>query len=71
LALAAQIECPVYLVHGTADQLISSAHSENIYAALAGEKEIWFVEGARHARSVRVVKREYSERLTRFFNTKL
>lgn len=71
LALAARIECPVYLVHGTADQLISSAHSENIYAALAGEKEIWFVEGARHARSVRVVKREYSERLTRFFNTKL
>ena len=71
LALAAQVGCPVYLVHGTADQLISTAHSENIYAALGGEKEIWFVEGARHARSVRVVKREYSERLTRFFNTRL
>ncbi len=71
LALAAQIRCPVYLVHGTADQLIATAHSENIYAALGGEKEIWFVEGARHARSIRFVKREYSERLIRFFRERL
>lgn len=71
LALAAQIKCPVYLVHGTADQLIATAHSESIYAALGGEKEIWFVEGARHARSIRFVKREYSERLTRFFRQML
>ena len=70
-ALAARIRCPVYLVHGTADQLISAAHSESIHAALGGEKEIWFVEGARHARSVRHVKREYSERLTRFFRERL
>src|SRR5215216_4059054 len=71
LALAAQIKCPVFLVHGTADQLISTAHSENIYEALGGKKEIWFVEGARHARSVRYAKREYSERLTRFFTENL
>jgi len=71
LALAAQIKCPVYLVHGTADQLIAAAHSESIYAALGGEKEIWFVEGARHARSIRFVKREYSERLTCFFRQRL
>jgi uncharacterized protein len=71
LALAAKIKCPVYLVHGTADQLIATAHSENIYAALGGEKEIWFVEGARHARSIRFVKREYSERLIRFFRDRL
>jgi uncharacterized protein len=71
LALAARITCPVFLVHGTADQLISIAHSENIYEALGGEKDIWTVEGARHARSVRHAKREYSERLTRFFNEKL
>jgi dipeptidyl aminopeptidase/acylaminoacyl peptidase len=71
LALAARITCPVFLVHGTADQLISIAHSENIYEALGGEKDMWTVEGARHARSVRHAKREYSERLTRFFNEKL
>lgn len=71
LALAGKIRCPVYLVHGTADQLIATAHSENIYEALGGEKEIWFVEGARHARSIRHAKREYSERLSRFFKTRL
>jgi len=71
LALAARIKCPVYLVHGTADQLIASAHSASIHAALGGEKEIWFVEGARHARSIHYVKRDYSERLTRFFRQRL
>jgi len=71
LALAARIKCPVYLVHGTADQIIATAHSERIHAALGGEKEIWFVEGARHARSIRHVKRDYSDRLTRFFKQRL
>lgn len=67
LALAAQIKCPVFLVHGTADQLIATAHSESIHEALGGKKEVWFVEGARHARNIRHAKREYSDRLTRFF----
>jgi fermentation-respiration switch protein FrsA (DUF1100 family) len=71
LSLAVRITCPVYLVHGTADQLIATAHSESIHNALCGEKEIWFVEGARHARSVRHVRKEYSERLTSFFNRRL
>ena len=71
LALAAQIKCPVYLVHGTADQLITMAHSERIHTALGGEKEIWFVEGARHARSVRHVREQYSQRLTSFFDRQM
>jgi fermentation-respiration switch protein FrsA (DUF1100 family) len=71
LALAAQIKCPVYLVHGTADQLIATAHSESIYAVLGGQKDIWFVKGAGHARSVRLVKQEYIARLTRFFGARL
>jgi dipeptidyl aminopeptidase/acylaminoacyl peptidase len=71
LALAARIKCPVYLVHGTADQLIPTSHSESIHKALGGEKEIWLVEGARHARSIRHSKKEYSDRLTRFFTERL
>ena len=71
LALAAQIKCPVYLVHGTADQVIDTAHSKSIHAVLGGEKEIWFVEGARHARSIRHARSDYSERLTRFFKERL
>jgi dipeptidyl aminopeptidase/acylaminoacyl peptidase len=67
LALAAEIKCPVFLAHGTADQLISTAHSQCIYDALGCQKQIWFVEGVRHARGIRHMKREYSERLSRFF----
>lgn len=69
--LAEQITCPVTLVHGTKDMMIAALHSEQIYEALAGEKQIWLVEGARHARSVRHAKLEYSQRLTRFFTDKL
>lgn len=71
LALAAQIKCPVYLVHGTADKVIASSHSESIHAVLGGQKEIWFVEGARHARSIRHARSDYSDRLVLFFRAKL
>lgn len=71
LALAARITCPVCLIHGTADQVIAMSHSQCIYETLGGEKEIWFVEGARHARAIRHVRSEYSERLTRFFTERL
>ena len=70
LALAAKISCPVYLVHGTADQLISTSHSQNIHDALSGEKHLWFIEGARHARGVRHAKRDYAARLVEFFTNK-
>ncbi|HYP29059.1 MAG TPA: alpha/beta fold hydrolase [Blastocatellia bacterium] len=71
IELAGRIKCPVTLVHGTADRLIATAHSESIHAVLAGKKEIWFVEGARHARSARYAKREYSKRLVSFFDEHL
>jgi dipeptidyl aminopeptidase/acylaminoacyl peptidase len=71
LALARKIKCAVYLVHGTADQLIAVEHSSNIYDALAGEKTLWLVEGARHARSARHAKEQYSQRLIEFFSEQL
>jgi dipeptidyl aminopeptidase/acylaminoacyl peptidase len=71
LSLAKQIKCPVYLIHGTADDLISTDHSQNIYDALETKKELWIVEGARHARSIRHSRKEYSERLIKFFKENL
>jgi uncharacterized protein len=70
-ALASRIKCPVYLVHGTADQLITTEHSKIIFSALGGEKELWMVEGVPHARAGRRAKREYSRRLREFFTEKL
>lgn len=73
LSLAAQIKCPVYLVHGTADQLIPVEHSQIIHDALGCKKDLWIVEGARHAKSVKhkPAKQEYAERLTGFFREHL
>jgi len=71
LSLAGEIKCPVHLVHGTADRLIATVHSENIFNALACEKELWIVEGASHARAIRYDKREYLRRITQFFQSKL
>lgn len=71
LALAGKISCPVYLVHGTADRLIAIAHSENIYYALSGQKEIWLIEGVRHACGSRRAKNEYSKRMVHFFDQNL
>ena len=70
---ADQIKCPVFLVHGTEDQVIGHNHSRDIHRALLGDKEIWIVEGGSHARSIRDrhTKREYIERLVRFFSEKL
>lgn len=71
VALAAKITCPVYLVHGTADQLIAVSHSQEIHEALTAKKELWVVEGVRHARAARHAKREYRDRLIRFFSDNL
>ncbi|MCI0490866.1 MAG: alpha/beta fold hydrolase [Blastocatellia bacterium] len=71
LALADRIKCPVFLVHGTDDDLIEVQHSENIHDALPGKKELWIVEGVTHARSARRAKREYGDRLTGFFGEHL
>jgi dipeptidyl aminopeptidase/acylaminoacyl peptidase len=69
--LAAKINCPVFLIHGTADQLIATEHSQLIYDALTCDKELWIVKGIRHARAARHAKEEYTEKLTQFFNQKL
>lgn len=49
---AARIEVPVFVIHGTADDATSPAHSERIYAALTGPKKLLLVDGAGHAGSL-------------------
>jgi uncharacterized protein len=71
LELAPLIECPVFLIHGTDDQFIGTAHSEDIYDALSGQKEIWLIEGVPHACGSRRAKAEYSKRMVHFFDQNL
>jgi dipeptidyl aminopeptidase/acylaminoacyl peptidase len=70
-AIADKIQCPVYIVHGTADRLIDIVHSQNIYSALNVKKEIWTVEGGAHARAAREQKEEYARRIVEFFKDSL
>jgi hypothetical protein len=43
-----QVTCPVYLIHGTADQLIPHTSSERLYQLIPGEKKLLTVTGAGH-----------------------
>jgi uncharacterized protein len=49
---AAEITVPVLLVHGQADVNTPPAHSQRVYAALAGPKRLILVPGAGHNRSL-------------------
>jgi alpha-beta hydrolase superfamily lysophospholipase len=50
---AARITVPVLLVHGAADRATLPAHSQRIFAALAGPKRLLIVDGAGHNQSLR------------------
>lgn len=69
LALAGQISCPVYLIHGDRDSIIGVDHSRSIFDALASaEKHLWVIPGVAHGRGFRRVTAEYAERLVAFFD---
>jgi pimeloyl-ACP methyl ester carboxylesterase len=48
VAAAAQVHVPVLLIHGTDDHETPPAHSERVFAALAGPKQMVRVPGAKH-----------------------
>ena len=50
---AAHIKIPVLLVHGAADVDTPPAHSQRVFAALAGPKRLILVSGAAHNGSLR------------------
>jgi fermentation-respiration switch protein FrsA (DUF1100 family) len=44
----AQLRCPVFVIHGTADQTVPFWHGEALYDAITARKEKLFVEGGPH-----------------------
>jgi pimeloyl-ACP methyl ester carboxylesterase len=48
VAAAARIRAPVLVIHGADDRETPPAHSQRIYAALAGPKRLYLVAGAHH-----------------------
>jgi alpha-beta hydrolase superfamily lysophospholipase len=59
---------PTLLICGTRDQTIPCRHAELIYKAATGPKELWVVEGARHASALGLEPAEYEARVIRFLS---
>lgn len=43
-----QVQCPVYLIHGTHDQLIPYESSQRLQALISGESQLFTIKGAGH-----------------------
>jgi uncharacterized protein len=59
---------PVLLICGTRDYTIPCRHAERIYRAARGAKELWIVEGAKHASALGREPAEYEARVIGFLN---
>ncbi len=66
------VDCPVFLVGGTADVRMPLRNNERLLNDIPGTaKETWVVEGAGHADIWKSVKEEYKHRVIRFLNRHL
>ena len=65
----AQGAFPVLLICGTSDTIIPCRHSEQIYQAATGPKELWEVPGAGHTGAFGTDPAEFQRRVLGFFAT--
>lgn len=57
---------PLFLIHGTQDEVIPFAMSEALFEKAKEPKTLWLVEGARHLECRRVAGKSYEERIVKF-----
>lgn len=60
------IHVPLFILHGTADDLIASRYSELVFANANPPKELWLIEGAKHNDMAEVGGEEYTRRILQF-----
>lgn len=58
---------PVLLICGTSDRRIPCRHSQRVFNAAKGPKQLWEVEGAGHAAALGTAPAEYENRVVSFF----
>jgi dipeptidyl aminopeptidase/acylaminoacyl peptidase len=61
------IRVPIFLLHGTEDNLIKHDYSQQVFVAANEPKELWLIEGARHHDMMEVGGEEYRHRICEFF----
>jgi uncharacterized protein len=57
----------VLLICGLSDRKIPCRHSEEIFRAAAGRKEIWRVPDTGHEQALKTHRAEFSKRVLKFF----
>jgi hypothetical protein len=66
LAKLPEVRCPVFVLHGTADEVIPFWHGEALHAGAKEPKMKLFVPGATHGGVIDTAKEEYWASLKRF-----
>jgi fermentation-respiration switch protein FrsA (DUF1100 family) len=59
---------PLFLLHGTEDELISKSHSEALYEVANQPKSLWIANGSKHSALFNNHPKEYEEKVLSFLN---
>jgi fermentation-respiration switch protein FrsA (DUF1100 family) len=65
------INVPIFILHGTADDRIKYQYSELLYKNALSPKELWLIPGAKHHNMADVGGEEYTRRIVDFFKKTL
>jgi uncharacterized protein len=63
------IRMPVLFIHGTADRIVPTSMSEQLYAAAPGPKQLYLVEGAGHENCAATAGEAYQQHVLKFLST--
>ena len=61
-----EISVPIFILHGTGDNLITYTYSEKVYEQANQPKELWLIPGAKHNDMAEVGGKEYESRILDF-----
>jgi len=62
-----KISVPIFILHGTGDNLITYTYSQKVYEQANQPKELWLIPGAKHNDMAEVGGEEYESRILGFF----
>lgn len=65
------VRVPLFIIHGTADNLIHPRYSEQVYERANEPRELWLIPGAKHNDIAEVGGGEYQRRVAEFFELHL
>ncbi len=71
LAAVSNIHAPIFFIHGIEDRFIKYQYTQELFITANEPKELWFVAGAHHSDVHDIGKKEYEDKIVRFFSKHL